>query len=118
MVQHLTYPRGYLASGPLGLDLVLGVSVTILNTCNQERWSKSVCLQGPLQHAPLSMAQFLHPGPAQKSGCPQGLHTWDYPVQETQFQLQVNKGNHRGSQSDYKGQHKAKSVRATEPDKT
>lgn len=85
----LTLPRGCLASGPLGLDPVSGVSVTILNTCNRGRWSKSICLPGPLLQDSINLAQFLLPGPAQKSGCLPGLYTWDCPVQEPQFQLQI-----------------------------
>ena len=85
--QYLTCQRGYLANGPLGLGLALGVSVTILQICNPEHWNKLTCPQGlALQGSP-TMAQFLHQGPAQKSGSPQGFQAWDYPVQEPQFLL-------------------------------
>lgn len=80
--QCLTCPRGYRASGPLGLGPGSGVCVTTLNTFNQGPLSKLACLQGPLLHAHISTAQFLHQGPAPKLGCLPGLLIWAYQAQE------------------------------------
>lgn len=87
--QCLTFPRGYRASGPVGMVPGSGVCVTILNICNREHWSKLICRQGPHPHASLTTAQSLRLGPAQKLGSPLGSHTWDYPAQGPLFQQHV-----------------------------